>query len=329
MSSTRLKLALFCPILLSVLVLFEGGCQGPAASDGAAATSAPGTAPVAGDKTDGIDANRAYNDAKTMVDFGPRPAGSAAIKKTQQFIESELNSYGLKVTEDKFDGDTPHGKIPMMNIIAEVPGQKSDIVFITGHYDTAPLPGFVGANDGASSAASVLEIARVLAKTKPEYTLWFVFFDGEEAVIDWDANNGMDNTYGSRHLVEKMNQDGTIKRARAMVLVDMIGDKDLDIRRDSDSTRWMVDLVWDTAQRSGAGNYFLGNQLAMSDDHIPFVKAGIPSVDIIDFNFGPDNSYWHTKEDTMDKISGESIKIVSDVVIASLAPIYARLDSAP
>ncbi|HEY6329026.1 MAG TPA: M28 family peptidase [Blastocatellia bacterium] len=277
----------------------------------------------------GIDANRAYNDAKTMVDFGPRPAGSAAIKKTQQFIESELNSYGLKVTEDKFNGDTPHGKIPMMNIIAEVPGQKPDIVLITGHYDTAPLPGFVGANDGASSAASVLEIARVLAKTKPEYTLWFVFFDGEEAVIDWDANNGMDNTYGSRHLVEKMDEDGTIRRARAMVLVDMIGDKDLDIRRDSDSTRWMVDLVWDTAQKTGASNYFLGNQLPMSDDHIPFIKAGIPSVDIIDFNFGPDNAYWHTKEDTMDKISGESIKIVSDVVIASLGPIYARLDSAP
>jgi len=340
MLSNKFSGTLCASILAMSITMSAGACQEPAASSGGNATptsSAPvATAHSGGDSAAGeaaagkapeIDANRALQDAKTMVDMGPRPAGSAAAKKSQQFIESQLTSYGLKVTEDRFNGDTPHGKIPMMNIIAELPGARPDIILVTGHYDTAPLPGFVGANDGASSAASVLEMARVLAQTKPEYTLWFVFFDGEEAVIDWEANNGMDNTYGSRHMVATLTADGRIKQVRAMLLVDMIGDKDLDIRRDSTSTPWLNELIWDTARKMGQGRHFLGNELPMSDDHVPFKFAGVPVIDIIDFNYGPDNAYWHTKEDTLDKISGESIKIVSDVVLAALPRLYAHLDT--
>jgi len=274
-----------------------------------------------------IDANRAYEDVKKMVEFGPRPSGSEALKKEQDFINGELKGFGLKITEDRFDGDTPHGKIPMMNIIAEVPGAKPDIVLITGHYDTKPLQGFVGANDGGSSAAAVLEMARVMAKANPQYTLWFVFFDGEEAVVDWDANGGMDNTYGSRHLAAKLKADGTLDKVRAMILVDMIGDKNLGIKKDENSTPWLVDIIWNSAVKIGNGKYFLGNETAMSDDHLPFLNLGIPAVDIIDFDYGPDNSYWHTKQDTLDKISGESIRAVSDVVMASLPDLFRRLDS--
>ncbi|HTG15098.1 MAG TPA: M28 family peptidase, partial [Blastocatellia bacterium] len=187
-----------------------------------------------------FDAARAYEHLKKLVDIGPRPAGSEAIKKTQQYINRELKSYGLKVIEDDFQADTTRGRVAMKNIIAELPGQSSDIVVISGHYDTKLQASFIGANDGGSSTAAVLEMARVLATTKLEYTLWFAFFDGEEAFVDWSANNGMDNTYGSRHMVSKLTSEGALKRVKAMVLVDMIGDKNLDLLRDAESTPWLV-----------------------------------------------------------------------------------------
>src|ERR1700754_1622655 len=183
-------------------------------------------------KNQAFDAARAFNHVKKLTEFGPHPSGSEAIKRAQDYLEKELKSYGLKVIEDTFEGQTPKGAVPMKNLIGELAGEKPEVVLITGHYDTKRQAGFVGANDGGSSAATVLEMARALSKTKPQYTLWFVLFDGEEAVVDWSAMNGMDNTYGSRHLVAKMRGDGTLSHLRAMLLVDMIGDKNLDIKRE-------------------------------------------------------------------------------------------------
>jgi glutaminyl-peptide cyclotransferase len=215
----------------------------------------------------------------------------------------------------------------MKNIIAELPGQRSDIVMISGHYDTKLQAGFIGANDGGSSTAAVLEMARVLAETKLEYTLWFALFDGEEAFVDWSANNGMDNTYGSRHMVSKLTSDGALKRVKAMVLVDMIGDKNLDLLRDAESTPWLLNVIWKTARRLGHSQHFLEAEGGYSDDHIPFKDAGVPVVDLIDFNYGPSNQYWHTTQDTLDKVSGESLKVVGDVVIASLPEIFKQLNN--
>jgi len=274
-----------------------------------------------------FDAARAYEHLKKLVDIGPRPAGSEAIKKTQQYISRELKSYGLKVIEDDFQADTTRGPVAMKNIIAELPGQRSDIVVISGHYDTKLQAGFIGANDGGSSTAAVLEMARVLATTKLEYTLWFAFFDGEEAFVDWSANNGMDNTYGSRHMVSKLTSEGALKRVKAMVLVDMIGDKNLDLLRDAESTPWLVNVIWKTARRLGHSQHFLEAEGGYSDDHIPFKDAGVPVVDLIDFNYGPSNHYWHTNQDTLDKVSGESLKVVGDVVIASLPEIFKQLNT--
>ena len=276
-----------------------------------------------------FDATRAYNHVKKMVDVGPHPAGSPAIKKVQEYIEKELKSYGLKITEDTFEAVTPRSTVAMKNIIAELPGEKPEVVLITGHYDTKLQPGFVGANDGGSSAATVLELARVLAKTRPAYTLWFVFFDGEEAVVDWSAMNGKDNTYGSRHLAEKMKADGSLAHTKALLLVDMIGDKDLDIKREGESTRWLVDILWNTAQTVGYEKNFLRDEQFISDDHLPFKEMGVPVVDLIDFNYGPDHAYWHTNQDTLDKISGASLKAVGDVIIRALPDIYKRLDNPP
>jgi Zn-dependent M28 family amino/carboxypeptidase len=261
-----------------------------------------------------------------MVGFGPRPSGSDAIKKAQDYIISDLKSSGLKVTEDAFVAKTPKGQIPMKNIIGQVQGVRSEVVIICGHYDTKQQAGFLGANDGGSSTATVLELARALAASKPEYTLWFVFFDGEEAVVDWNAMNGMDNTYGSRHLASKMVSDGTIGRVKALILVDMIGDKHLTIKREGQSTSWLVNLIWDTARASGLQNVFLQEEHFISDDHLPFLEARVPSVDLIDFDYGPDHSYWHTNEDTLDKISGESMKAVGDVIARALPALYKRLN---
>jgi glutaminyl-peptide cyclotransferase len=307
--------------LVLVLMLATGG---PGLAQSASKTKAVGEKP---DKIADFDAARAYNHVKSMVELGPHPSGSDAIKKAQEYIEKEFKSYGLKVTGDNFESVTPRGSVPMKNIIGELPGEKPDIVLITGHYDTKLQRGFLGANDGGSSAACVLEMARVLSKTKPQYTLWFVQFDGEEAVVDWNAMNGKDNTYGSRHLVSKLKADGTLSRVKAMILVDMIGDKNLDIKREGESTPWLVNVIWDTAKKIGYEKNFIQEEQFISDDHIPFKEAGVPVVDLIDFNYGPDHAYWHTNEDTLDKVSGESMKAVGDVLIRALPEIFKRLDN--
>jgi len=294
-----------------------------------AAYSAQGNHEIASttDKSVETDSARAYEHLKRLVEIGPHPSGSDAIKKAQSYLENELKSYGLTVSEDTFNGETPRGSIPMKNIIAELRGQKPDLVLITGHYDTKLQPGFVGANDGCSSAAAVLETARVLAKSKPEYTLWFVLFDGEEAVVDWSAMDGRDNTYGSRHLASKLKSDGTLTRVKALVLYDMIGDKNLDIKREGESTPWLIDAIWSAARALNYQKVFLESEQDISDDHLPFRDAGIPVADLIDFNYGPGHSYWHTNLDTLDHVSGESVKTVCDVVIKALPDIFKHLDN--
>ena len=307
-------------VLLFFLLGFPLGCH-------AQSNNSVGDTVANEAKAPECDAARAYDHVKKLVAIGPRASGSDAIKTAQQYLENELKGYGLKVSEDAFVGETPRGAVPMKNIIAELGGQKPGIVMITGHYDTKRQAGFVGANDGGSSAAAVLEVARVLSKTKPEYTLWFVLFDGEEAVVDWNAMDGQDNTYGSRHLAAKLRSDGTLERVKALVLFDMIGDKDLDIKREGESTRWLVDAIWKTAHALGYQKQFLNSEHYISDDHLPFKEVGVPVVDLIDFNYGPQHSYWHTNLDTLDKVSGESIKIVGDVVIRALPEIFKHLDN--
>ncbi|HYP27385.1 MAG TPA: M28 family peptidase [Blastocatellia bacterium] len=312
------KSSALCPLLFFLLLVTI-----PA---GGAAPGDQKSTPEGAGKPAQFDPRMAYKHAKSIVGLGPRTPGSEASRKAQEYIGAELRGYGLKVSDDRFEARTPRGAMPMTNIIGELPGEKTDVVIISGHYDTKIQPGFVGANDGGSSAATVLEIARGLSKFKPEYTLWFVFFDGEEAVVDWDANGGTDNTYGSRRMASRLVASGTMARVKAMILVDMIGDRSLDLRRDTESTPWLVELIWSAARRAGHGKHFLDEEGAYLDDHLPFKEAGVPVVDLIDFNFGPDNSYWHTNHDTLDKISGESMKVIGDVIIGALPDLFARLN---
>ena len=208
----------------------------------------------------------------------------------------------------------------MMNVIATIPGRRPERIILASHYDTKRAPNFrfVGASDGASSTAALLELARVLkARRDLPFTIELLFFDGEEAVHEWSAT---DSTYGSRHYVEAARKSGSLKSIRALILLDMIGDRDLTIRRDPNSTRWLTDIIWAAAQKLGH-RQFMNEEMAIEDDHLPFLKAGVPAVDIIDLDYAA----WHTPQDTMDAISARSLQIVGDVVIAALPEIERRL----
>ena len=254
---------------------------------------------------------------KRLVAFGPRPSGSEAIRKTQAYVLGELKGLGCQVSQDDFTGSTPAGPVPMKNIMARFPGKSGEIVVITGHYDTKSMPGafFVGANDGGSSAAFLLEMAKALAHGARRDEIRLVWFDGEEAVQQWSEH---DSLYGSRHLAERWAADGTLARIQALINVDMIGDRDLDILNDMNSSGPLRQLVWSAADRLGYGQHFLRYQSAVEDDHIPFLRRGVNALDLIDLDYGPGNSYWHTDKDTVDKVSAESLQIVGQVVLEAL-----------
>ena len=206
-----------------------------------------------------------------------------------------------------FDAATPQGRLPMANVIGILPGKRTDMILIGGHYDTKWFPDirFVGANDGGSSTALLLQLARELAKAPREFTYWITFFDGEEARVSWTA---ADSLYGSRHLAAELTR--TSRLPRAVIVVDMIGDRDLAIRKEGYSVAWLTDIVWETARRLGYGKHFLNDVLPVEDDHAPFLRAGVPSTLLIDFDYPP----WHTAEDTLDKVSARSLAIVGEVV---------------
>lgn len=261
---------------------------------------------------------RAETDLKTLVGFGPRPAGSEAIAKARNYIVQELQKAGLNPQLDEFEANTPDGMKTMVNIRAARPGSKPGSIVLAGHYDTKIFDfNFVGASDGGSSAAWLLEMARSTSQLKLEHTLEFVFFDGEEAVRDW---TDYDSVYGSRHDVDRRYKEGALRELKALILVDMIGDKDLDIRKESQSTDWLTSIIWDTAHSLGYTREFLDSTQEVSDDHVPYLKAGIPAVDIIDLDY----PYWHKATDTLDKTSAHSLKIVGDVVYFSLPDIDKR-----
>jgi Zn-dependent M28 family amino/carboxypeptidase len=212
----------------------------------------------------------------------------------------------------------------MINLRATLPGAAADRgrIVVGGHYDTKLLKEFrfVGASDGASSAAFLLEIARALKGRGNPLPIELLFLDGEEAVIDWNHPSGTDHTYGSRYYVEQLKKTNTVKDVRAFILVDMIGDRDLHIRREQNSTAWLKDAIWGTAKRLGRTE-FLDEETPIEDDHIAFLAAGIDSVDIIDL----DDPEWHTAGDSMQNVSQRSLQTVGDVFLAALPLIEERL----
>ena len=277
-----------------------------------------------------FDSNRAYEDLRQMVGFGPRPAGSPALQQTRQYIEKQLTAAGLNPVEQPFDADTPNGKVHMVNIRATLPGQTTTHgrLVIGGHYDTKiehAFP-FVGASDAASSAALLLELARDLKGHAGPMPIELVWLDGEEAVCqDWDECDrpGIpDHTYGSRYYVAQAKKAGTVKDIRAFILVDMIGARNVIVHREGYSTPWLTDAVWSAAKRIHDGDQFKDDSYKVEDDHLEFLAAGIPSVDIIDLN---DYPQWHTAQDDLQHVAAGSLQIVGDVVLEALPGIEKRL----
>jgi Zn-dependent M28 family amino/carboxypeptidase len=271
---------------------------------------------------------RAYEYARDFAAIGPRWPTSAGHAKAEAFLRAHLQHD--PVEEDTFTADTPIGPVNMRNFIARFPGKKDGAIVLATHYETNYYLrniNFVGANDGAATTGLLMAIADQLrartagGKKLDGYSVWLVFFDGEEAIRSWSES---DSTYGSRHLAAKWGRDGTLGRIKAFLLADMIGDKDLDIERESRSTAWLVDLVAQAAKKFGYERYFFQQQEAVDDDHLPFVKRGVPSIDVIDLDYGPNNSYHHTVQDTMDKVSAHSLQIDGDVFLETMRLIDLR-----
>jgi glutaminyl-peptide cyclotransferase len=268
-----------------------------------------------------VDGERAMQYVKEIVKFGPRPPESANHKKVEDFLGARLK--GDEVEDDTFTADTPVGKFPVHNIIAKYPGKKDGIIVVASHYDTNyPLrdTSYIGANDGASSSALLLELANQLrGKPNDGYSVWLVWDDAEEAMKPETELPFMDDSlYGITHLAEKWQADGTLKKIKAFLLADMIGDADLNIDRDSNSTPWLEQVVYESATRLGYQSHFFGRNNEVSDDHIPFVKRGVPCADLIDFDYGYNNVFWHTPQDTVDKLSPDSLKIVGSVILETI-----------
>jgi Zn-dependent M28 family amino/carboxypeptidase len=265
-----------------------------------------------------INSARAMQYTREIVGFGPRPIGSSNHKKVEDYILSHLK--GDTIEEDSFTVDTSEGKFPVRNIIAKFPGTRDGIIVIASHYDTNyPLRNttYIGANDGASSSALLLEIANQLRGRKRDgYSIWLLWDDAEESMrLPWFDPESL---YGVRHLAQKWQADGTIKQIKAFLLLDMIGDADLNIDEDANSTPWLESLVHDAATRLGYQSHFFARKTAITDDHMPFVERGVPSADLIDFDYGYNNVFWHTPQDTIDKLSPKSLEIVGNVVLETV-----------
>lgn len=306
-----------------------------AAAAGSRASAAPAIAPdekaPPASQTGGFDGQKAYDFTAKLVSFGPRPPASEAIRQTQAYIAAQLKAFGCPVHVDNFHAPTPIGDLSMQNVVAEIPGNGRGIILLLTHYDTLRLPGFVGADDAGSSSGLMLEMARVLCRhePKPANSVWIAFLDGEEdqqnfttaqeAQTTW---NDPDTTYGSRELAARMGLSGDLKQVRALILADMVGQKNLQVPAEANSTKWLSDLVWKTAERLGYRDIFVPSEVGgIVDDHEPFLKRGVSCVDVIELSGYP---YWHTTEDTMDKISPKSLAVAGYVILESVSALQRK-----
>ena len=286
---------------------------------GAGAPGSTGAAPRA------FEGARALEQVRQVVALGPRSLNSPGLEACRAHIRAQVQALGLRVEEHPFTALTPAGPARMVNLSVFLPGRLpgKGRILLGGHYDTKRLEfPFLGANDGGSSTGFLLELLRVLKERPRKLGLEVVFFDGEEAVRDWTH---FDHTYGSQEYVRQAQQAGRLGELRALVLVDMIGDADLDIRRDPGSTPWLTDLIWAAAHRLGKQQQFLDEELPVDDDHAPFLAAGVPAVDIIDLDYPA----WHRAEDTLDKLSAASLQVVGEVLLEALPHIERHLLQQP
>ena len=319
--------------VVSCVIACGGSGQPTSASSTTAAPAAGVAAPPAAaqsepappaDQTGGFDGAKAFDQVAKIVSFGPRPPASDGIHKVQEYISTQLKSFGCQVEQQDFHASTPKGDVAMQNIVAKAAGTGPGIILLLTHYDSlGSVENFVGAEDSASSTGMMIELARHLCAQKGPNSVWMAFLDGEESFVNWDKDN--DHTYGSRELAARMSVSGELKRVKAVILVDMIGQYGLKIPKESDSTKWLADLVWKTADRLGHKDVFINQEVGrIDDDHQSFLSRGLPSLDIIDLNDYISAGYWHTPQDTLDKISPRNVAIVGYVVLESVGELQKK-----
>jgi Zn-dependent M28 family amino/carboxypeptidase len=323
----RLRSLRLAPVVLTLAVVFlacltacghssspENGAQETASPQ--AATFPPAPAP---ETTGGFDGARAYKHVEQLVAIGPHSAGSPGIHHAQDYIIGQLKNSGCPVEEENFHAtSTPIGDVAMKNILVKIPSANPNIILYGSHYDTKLMPNFVGADDAGSSTGVLLELARLLCARKNATTVWLAFFDGEE---DFNTNWATDNTYGSRELAASMALSGDLRRVKAMILVDMVGPSNPVYKLEANSTPWLINLLWATAARLGYEKVFVNDREAIDDDHISFLKRDVPSADIIDL----DVPYWHTPQDTLDKVDPRTLAITGHVLIESIPDLEKKI----
>jgi Zn-dependent M28 family amino/carboxypeptidase len=275
-----------------------------------------------GDSPSAFDGARAYEHVRRLVEIGPRPPASEGIHRAQAYIIGQLKSFGCLVEEHNFHASTAIGDLAMKSIVVKLHGSGSGIILYATHYDTLRMPSFVGADDGGSGTGTMLELARLFCARKNALNVWIVFFDGEEAQGNWtDAASvkwsDSNATFGSREMAAQMALSGDLKRTKAMILADMIGPANVRIKRDTNSTLWLTDLIWSTAAQLGYQNNFVDENYPISgDDHLSFIRRGVAACDLIDFSV--QDTYWHTPQDTLDKVDARSLTIVGQVLAETL-----------
>ncbi len=281
------------------------------------------------DPAHAFDADHAWAHLEALVALGPRVAGTPGGEAARAYIEDELRALDLEPVRESFRAPTPKGPLQMANVYVDLPGEERDgepapVVVIATHFDTKDLPfEFVGANDGGSGTAVLLELARALAAADPGPLTWrLLFLDGEEAVRrQW---LDPDNRYGSREHVRQLRRSGSIDRVRACVLLDMVGDAELKLTRETYSDRELLDLFFEAARRGGHNLRVGARGQAVRDDHQSFLEAGVPAVNLIDFEYGPGNRYWHTEDDVLEHCSAESLGAIGEIVLLGLPDLEAR-----
>lgn len=316
---SRFRRIVFCAYraagIAAILFIAACGHQTSTATDAPRAAS-PALASVISappaETTGGFDGARAYKHVERLVAIGPHPAGSDAIRRAQAYIIEQLKSFGCPVEEQDFHASTPIGDVAMKNILVKIPSANPGIILYASHYDTKRIDNFVGADDAGSSTGVLLEFARLVCARKNAQTIWLAFLDGEEAFnLQWADP---DNTYGSRELAASLALSGTLRHVKAMILVDMVGPANPVFKRETNSTPWLTEILWSTAARLGYGKVFVNESSPIEDDHLPFLSRDVPAADIIDLEV----PYWHTTNDTLDKIDPRTLAITGHVLIASL-----------
>ncbi len=265
-----------------------------------------------------FDGARAFAETEALVQISPRDAGTGGGRIAAIHLETRLKALGYKTVVDTFSEETPTGKMFFNNVLGRLPGNTDRLIILASHFDTKAgiSEDFQGANDSGSSSGILLELARVLSEGAPFETEFLVaFFDGEECRTKYGPTDGL---HGSRRLAKQILAGGGADWVEAVILLDMVGDKDLNITVPRNSSQKLVKELFFAAHEVGVRPVFSLGPGSILDDHVPFLLAGMPAIDVIDFEYGSApglNDYWHTPNDTMDKLSAESMQTVGDVVL--------------